>query len=50
MRDWIVVHHTHTLTMLAADTAELCVRFLEAGSFDSPPERDVEPQAGSPTI
>lgn len=33
MKDWIVVHHTHTLIMLASDAAELCLRFLERGSF-----------------
>jgi pimeloyl-ACP methyl ester carboxylesterase len=33
MADFVVVHHTHTLIMLASDTAELCARFLERGSF-----------------
>jgi hypothetical protein len=33
MKDWVVVHHTHTLIMIASDTAELCARFLESGSF-----------------
>lgn len=34
MRDWIVVHHTHTFIMMASDTATLCARFLETGSFE----------------
>jgi hypothetical protein len=39
MRDWIVLHHTHTLIMLARDTSELCLRFLRTGRFEvSPPE------------
>lgn len=33
MKDFITVHHTHTLIMMAADTFELAVRFLETGSF-----------------
>jgi hypothetical protein len=34
MKEWRVLHHTHTLIMMAKDTAELCSRFLESGSFD----------------
>ena len=34
MSDFIVVHHTHTLIMMASDTAELCRRFLEKGRFN----------------
>jgi predicted alpha/beta hydrolase family esterase len=41
MADFVVVHHTHTLIMMASDTAELCHRFLTSGRFS---------QAGSPTI
>ena len=33
MSDFIIVHHTHTLTMMASDTTELCQRFLESGRF-----------------
>lgn len=36
MKDFIIVHHTHTLIMMAADTFELAVRFLETGSFAAP--------------
>ena len=35
MKEWRVLHHTHTLIMMAKDTAELCSRFLESGSFDA---------------
>jgi hypothetical protein len=35
MKEWKVLHHTHTLIMMAKDTAELCARFLESGSFDA---------------
>ncbi len=41
MSDFIVLHHTHTLIMMARDTAELCHRFLESGRFS---------QDGSPTM
>lgn len=41
MSDFVVLHHTHTLIMVAKDTAELCHRFLESGRFR---------QHGSPTI
>jgi hypothetical protein len=41
MSDFIVLHHTHTLIMMARDTAELCHRFLSSGRFT---------QDGSPTI
>ena len=33
MSDFIVLHHTHTLIMMASDTADLCQRFLESGTF-----------------
>ncbi|MGH9323422.1 MAG: esterase/lipase family protein [Vicinamibacteria bacterium] len=33
MKDFALLHHTHTLIMMAADTAELCRRFLEGGTF-----------------
>ena len=33
MSDFIVLHHTHTLIMMASDTADLCQRFLETGTF-----------------
>ena len=33
MSDFIVLRHTHTLIMMASDTAELCRRFLENGTF-----------------
>jgi hypothetical protein len=33
MADFAVLHHTHTLIMMASDTAELCQRFLESGRF-----------------
>jgi triacylglycerol lipase len=49
MKDWTVVHHTHTLIMLAQDTAELCARFLEQGEFGQVSE-EMPSQAGSPTI
>jgi hypothetical protein len=41
MSDFVVLHHTHTLIMMAQDTAELCHRFLASGRFA---------QDGSPTI
>jgi hypothetical protein len=36
MSDFVVLHHTHTLIMMASDTAELCHRFLELGRFNPP--------------
>jgi hypothetical protein len=33
MADFVVLHHTHTLIMMASDTAALCQRFLETGAF-----------------
>lgn len=33
MRDWVLVHHTHTFIMMASDTFTLCVGFLRNGSF-----------------
>jgi hypothetical protein len=41
MSDFIVLHHTHTLIMMARDTAKLCQLFLSSGRFT---------QDGSPTI
>lgn len=41
MSDFVVLHHTHTLIMMASDTAELCQRFLASGRFA---------QDGSPTM
>lgn len=38
MSDWLVVHHTHTLIMLARDTSEYCLRFLRTGRFLDPAE------------
>jgi hypothetical protein len=35
MADFAVVHHTHTLIMMASDTADLCSRFLSTGRFTS---------------
>jgi hypothetical protein len=35
MADFVVLHHTHTLIMMARDTAELCHRFLKSGRFGS---------------
>jgi hypothetical protein len=34
MADFVVLRHTHTLIMMASDTAELCQRFLESGRFN----------------
>jgi hypothetical protein len=31
MRDWIILHHTHTFLMNCEDTAECCVRFIRNG-------------------
>ena len=36
MADWVLVHHTHTLIMLARDTFELSHRFLATGRFGEP--------------
>ncbi len=33
MKDFVLVHHTHTFMMNAKDTFSLCRRFLESGSF-----------------
>ena len=35
MRDFVVVHHTHTFIMMAADTFQLCSSFLRSGAFDA---------------
>jgi len=35
MRDWVLVHHTHTFIMMAKDTYTLCSRFLNTGSFEA---------------
>lgn len=40
MTDWIVVHHTHTFIMLAADTHAYALHFLRHGRFaDGPSDR-----------
>jgi len=36
MADFVVLHHTHTLIMMASDTADLCQRFLKTGKFAPP--------------
>ena len=36
MKDWILLHHTHTFMMNSRDTAECCVRFLQSGRFSAP--------------
>jgi hypothetical protein len=41
MADFVILHHTHTLIMMAQDTAELCHRFLKHGRFS---------REGSPTM
>lgn len=33
MKDWILLHHTHTFMMNSGDTAECCQRFLRTGQF-----------------
>jgi len=33
MKDWILLHHTHTFMMNSGDTAEQCVHFLQTGNF-----------------
>jgi hypothetical protein len=33
MSDFVVLHHTHTLIMMAQDTADLCHQFLKYGRF-----------------
>jgi triacylglycerol lipase len=35
MKDFIVLHHTHTFMMNSGDTAEYCIRFLQTGQFSS---------------
>ncbi len=37
MRDWVLVHHTHTFIMMSSDTFTLCVRFLRTGAFSRSP-------------
>jgi triacylglycerol lipase len=34
MKDFIVLHHTHTFMMNSGDTGEYCVRFLQTGQFN----------------
>jgi hypothetical protein len=36
MADWILLHHTHTFMMNAADTADQVVHFLREGKFARP--------------
>lgn len=36
MKDFVIVHHTHTFMMNAKDTFSLSRRFLESGSFEGP--------------
>jgi len=33
MKDWLLLHHTHTFMMNSRDTAEQCVHFLKHGMF-----------------
>ncbi|MDD5628220.1 MAG: hypothetical protein PHU21_04085 [Elusimicrobia bacterium] len=33
MKDFVIVHHTHTWLMNSKDTFDLCRRFLESGAF-----------------
>lgn len=33
MKDWVLLHHTHTFMMNSGDTAEQCVHFLQRGVF-----------------
>lgn len=33
MKDWLVVHHTHTFMMNSSDVGEFCVHFLKNGAF-----------------
>lgn len=40
MKDFAVVHHTHTFLMNAPDTFALCRRFLETGRFAAQVEAD----------
>ena len=37
MRDWVLVHHTHTFIMMAPDTFTLCLGFLRTGAFSRSP-------------
>ena len=37
MRDWVLVHHTHTFIMMSSDTFTLCLGFLRNGSFSGSP-------------
>ena len=45
MRDWVLVHHTHTFIMMSSDTFTLCIEFLRNGSFG---RGGVTPSLGSP--
>jgi len=42
MKDWIVLHHSHTFIMNSRDTVTLCINFLKHGRFKSAgsPQRD----------
>jgi hypothetical protein len=33
MKDWLLLHHTHTFMMNSEDTARQCIHFLEHGCF-----------------
>ena len=35
MKDWLLLHHTHTFMMNSRDTAEQCIHFLQTGTFRS---------------
>lgn len=34
MKDWVLVHHSHTFIMNSRQVAQLCVQFLESGRFN----------------
>ncbi len=36
MKDWILLHHTHTFMMNSKDTAAQCIHFLQTGAFAKP--------------
>ncbi len=45
MKDWLLLHHSHTFIMNSKDTAQQCLRFLREGSFDhAAPRQEAEPQ------
>jgi hypothetical protein len=39
MKDWLLLHHTHTFMMNSSDTAEQCIHFLQAGAFSRSDEQ-----------